>query len=106
MSIAVITFSPQGFVLARRLKTSLRGCRLFAHTAVERAAGAERFRSVRELTARLFPTVRGLVYIGPCGIAVRAIAGCLRGKLRDPAVVVADAGGRFAVSRTVSHTDC
>jgi len=100
---AVITFSPQGLVLARRLRTAWPGCALFAHAAVPAPRGVKRFDRVRELTTRLFPGMRALVFIGASGIAVRALAGCLRDKHADPAVVLVDAGGRFAVSLLSGH---
>lgn len=103
MKIAIITFSPQGVVLARRLKGRLPDCRLFYHARLAKASGAEFFKHVTDLTRRIFPRMHGIIYIGSSGIAVRAIAGCLRHKLHDPAVVVVDAGGRFAVSLLCGH---
>jgi cobalt-precorrin 5A hydrolase len=61
------------------------------------------FDSVYELTARLFPAVDALLFIGACGIAVRAIAPHLKSKLTDPAVVVCDETGRFAISLLSGH---
>jgi cobalt-precorrin 5A hydrolase/precorrin-3B C17-methyltransferase len=59
---------------------------------------------------RLVPTVRerwadvdGFVLVCATGIAVRAIAPLLAGKAADPAVVVVDDGGRFAVALTGGH---
>jgi cobalt-precorrin 5A hydrolase len=101
--LAVITFSPEGLALAKRLRRALPACRVYAHAEAPRARGVRRFRKVMELTAALFAEVDGIVVIGPSGIAVRAVAGCLRHKLSDPAVVVVDAGGRFAVSLLSGH---
>ena len=56
-----------------------------------------------ELTARIFPKYDGLIYILPCGVAVRAIAGQLRDKHTDPAVVAVDIAGRWAVSLLSGH---
>jgi cobalt-precorrin 5A hydrolase/precorrin-3B C17-methyltransferase len=47
--------------------------------------------------------VDGFVLICATGIAVRAIAPLLAGKAADPAVVVVDDGGRFAVALTGGH---
>jgi cobalt-precorrin 5A hydrolase len=44
-----------------------------------------------------------LVFIGSCGIAVRAVAPFLRGKTQDPAVVVMDEGAAHAVSLLSGH---
>ena len=64
---------------------------------------AERFTKIADLTAALFPLCRGLVYAAPCGVVVRAIAPLIINKLDDPAVVVLDVGGRWAVSLLAGH---
>jgi cobalt-precorrin 5A hydrolase len=58
---------------------------------------------VIELTARLFHEYRRIVYIMPTGVVVRAIAPLIASKLKDPAVVVCDVGGRWAVSLLSGH---
>ncbi len=58
---------------------------------------------VAEWTKQRFDQVDGLVYIGAAGIAVRAIAPCLRDKMTDPAVVVMDEKGEYAVSLLSGH---
>ena len=45
----------------------------------------------------------GLIYVAPCGVVVRAIAPFLEHKTKDPAVVVVDVGGRWAVSLLSGH---
>lgn len=45
----------------------------------------------------------GMVFIMASGIVVRTIAPLLKSKTSDPAVVVMDAGGRFAVSLLSGH---
>ncbi len=64
---------------------------------------AERFTKIADLTATLFPLCRGLVYAAPAGVVVRAIAPLIRSKYEDPAVVVLDAGGRWALSLLAGH---
>ena len=64
---------------------------------------AERFARIADLTALLFPICKGLVYAAPCGVVVRAVAPLIRNKYEDPAVVVLDAGGRWAVSLLSGH---
>ncbi|MCR5665416.1 MAG: cobalamin biosynthesis protein [Eubacterium sp.] len=44
-----------------------------------------------------------IVYISSCGIAVRAIAGCVKDKLTDPAVLVVDEKGRHCISLLSGH---
>jgi cobalt-precorrin 5A hydrolase len=67
------------------------------------APAAERFSKIAELTAALFPVCRNLVYAAPCGVVVRALAPLVKSKFEDPAVVVLDVGGRWAVSLLSGH---
>jgi len=64
---------------------------------------AARFSRIADLTASLFPVCRGLVYAAPAGVVVRAVAPLVKSKFEDPAVVVLDAGGRWAVSLLSGH---
>lgn len=59
--------------------------------------------SLREWTKKAFDVYDGLIFVGACGIAVRAIAPFLKDKFTDPAVVVVDEGARFAVSLLSGH---
>jgi cobalt-precorrin 5A hydrolase len=68
-----------------------------------KAITAGRFTKISDLTASLFPVCRNLVYAAPCGVVVRAIAPLVKSKLEDPAVVVVDVGGRWAVSLLSGH---
>lgn len=102
--IAAITLSAQGLAVAKRIKTGLGKVDLYAHAAVPGAGrGVGTFDRVAALTERVFAHYDGLVYIAPCGVVVRAVAGCVRSKTEDPAVVVLDVGARFAVSLVGGH---
>lgn len=59
--------------------------------------------SLESWTKERFSRMDGLIYIGAAGIAVRAIAPCIQDKLTDPAVVVVDEQGRFAISLLSGH---
>jgi cobalt-precorrin 5A hydrolase len=58
---------------------------------------------LRSLLARLWQERQGLVCIMASGIVVRMIAPLLEGKDQDPAIVVMDDAGRFAVSLLSGH---
>jgi len=58
---------------------------------------------LRSLIARLWREREGLICIMASGIVVRLIAPLLEGKDRDPAVVVMDDAGKFAVSLLSGH---
>ena len=59
--------------------------------------------SLHDWTAQQFPKSDCLVFIGACGIAVRAIAPFVADKLHDPAVVVIDEKGRFCIPLLSGH---
>jgi cobalt-precorrin 5A hydrolase len=103
MTTALITLSNEGVRVARRILTEIPDAVLFTHRSVDRAAPGERFDRIAELTARLFPLVPRLVYICPCGVAVRAIAPHVRSKLKDAAVVAVDVAARWVVSLLSGH---
>jgi len=106
MRIAVISFSAHGAALAAQLSAlAEHGHEVKGYIARRHAEGTTStpFASVYELAGRLFNDVEALVFIGACGIAVRAIAPRVKSKLTDPAVVVCDETGRFAVSLLSGH---
>ena len=59
--------------------------------------------SVEAWTKARFAESDALVFIGACGIAVRSIAPCLKGKASDPAVLVVDEQGRHVISLVSGH---
>jgi cobalt-precorrin 5A hydrolase len=58
---------------------------------------------VRALITRLWPQAGGFLLVMAAGIAVRAIAALLQDKARDPAVVVLDPRGEYAVPLLSGH---
>jgi cobalt-precorrin 5A hydrolase len=58
---------------------------------------------LRELVASLWPAYGGFIFIMATGIVVRTIAPLLTSKDQDPAVVVVDDAGNFAVSLLSGH---
>lgn len=103
MKIAFITLSPEGMKVIDALRGSFPDARAYAHEVTGGGDGFETFSSVVELTGRIFGEYEGLVYVGPCGAVVRALCGNARDKLSDPAVVVVDVGGRYAISLLSGH---
>jgi cobalt-precorrin 5A hydrolase len=103
MKIALITLSKEGAILAGRLARSFSDAHIYLHENVDGSWSGQRFSSIKDLTAHIFRKYQGLVFIAPCGVAVRAIAPHLSNKTLDPAVVAVDVGGRWAVSLVGGH---
>ncbi len=92
---AILSFSERGEALAKKLAAGLRAdwdVGLYAPRGNLAAVAAE-----------LFPASDALIFVGACGIAVRAVGPLLRSKLSDPAVVVVDELGRHAISLLSGH---
>lgn len=108
MKIATISVSESGIDLAVSLAEKLRGeheiktfC--FWKYCKDSLTGVEPFTNGTELIAKIFGEFDALVFFCACGIAVRTIAPHIRSKLTDPAVVVVDDGGQFAVPILSGH---
>ena len=93
MKLYYLAFSARGLALAQKLAASLGG-------EAARCGGAV---TLQNWTEAHFETGAGLVYIGACGIAVRAAAPFLQSKETDPAVVAVDEQGRYAVPLLSGH---
>lgn len=100
---AVITLSDDGARIGILLKESLESVDLYVHEQVNAPTNSRNFSSIITLTAEIFASYRGIVYIAPCGVVVRAIAPCIDKKTVDPAVVCVDVCGRYAISLLSGH---
>jgi cobalt-precorrin 5A hydrolase len=103
VSIAVITLSSEGLIVGKALAHRLPDSRLYAHCAIPACDDVESFEKIADLTASLFRSVKGMIFIAPCGVVVRSIAPHLVHKLKDPAVVVVDVAHRYAISLLSGH---
>ncbi|MDX9787522.1 MAG: cobalamin biosynthesis protein [Desulfobacterales bacterium] len=99
----IITLSPIGAEVARTLAASMPASRLHFHETVAEVRPAASFTRVAELVCALFSTTDGMVFIGPCGVMVRAVGPHLQSKFSDPPVVVVDVLARYAVSLLSGH---
>ena len=101
MKVSVISFTPNGDLLNKRLMG------LFVRDESEHCGNSEglikRTYSLKQWTGERFGTSDALVFIGAAGIAVRAAAPFIKGKDRDSAVVVVDELGRFVIPILSGH---
>lgn len=91
----ILAFSRRGMETAGRIARALEG---EYETECLRPEG-----NLRPLVEARFPVSDALVFVGSCGIAVRAIAPFLKGKTRDPAVIVSDETGKWVISLLSGH---
>ncbi|MCR5099700.1 MAG: cobalamin biosynthesis protein [Lachnospiraceae bacterium] len=97
MTIRVLTFSDKGESVAEKL------CKkLMAFTDIDFMRCGETI-SLSRWTKEWFFKADALVFIGACGIAVRAVAPFVESKVSDPAVVVVDELGHFAIPILSGH---
>ena len=102
MTAAIIAFTRRGTALGRTLADAL-GATLHVPARFAPEVGAEGYDSLAGWTAQMWGTKDALIFVGACGIAVRAIAPHVRDKFSDPAVVSVDEGGRFVVPLLSGH---
>ena len=93
MSIRIISFTDRGDALAGRLAEDLGG----------EAMRCGKLLPLEDWTARSFAEAEALIFVGAAGIAVRAVAPHVWSKTSDPAVVVIDESGRFAIPLLSGH---
>lgn len=107
MKLALIAFTKKGGTLARELASGLmeRGdtCTLALPERLASQLGEQSYESLERWTKNAFETADGLLFVGACGIAVRAIAPFVKDKFSDPAVVSCDEGGAWAVPLLSGH---
>ena len=106
MNLAVFAFSRRGCGTARRVLEALgAGNECRAYTMEKYAE--EGFRPIApplsRFTGPVFAWAEAMVFVGACGIAVRAVAPYVRDKRTDPAVLVVDELGSFVISLLSGH---
>lgn len=95
-NLHILSFTKNGERTARRILESLQD-------VPGRSVHAVRVCSLKDSVAPLFRRDNVLVFVGAVGIAVRAVAPFLKSKLTDPAVIVVDELGRFAIPILSGH---
>jgi cobalt-precorrin 5A hydrolase len=106
MKLAIIAITRNGARLGARLKAASPQAQLFVLGRFAGEAGVEANAfsgDLKGLVARLWGSVDGFAFIMATGIVVRVIAPHLGGKEQEPAVVVLDEAGHFAISLLAGH---
>lgn len=93
MKLFLISFTDRGRALADALAAALGGEAMRCGEPL----------GIREWVDLHFQTGSNLIFVGAVGIAVRAIAPYVQNKATDPAVVVVDERGRFAIPVLSGH---
>lgn len=102
-------FSAKGCQLMKRAVEALEGTGEWACSGLtgERLAGASGFPALKEsltvCTGKMFTQTEALIYIGGCGIAVRAVAPYIKSKETDPAVLCMDELGHYVIPLLSGH---
>ncbi|OGU06764.1 MAG: cobalt-precorrin 5A hydrolase [Geobacteraceae bacterium GWC2_55_20] len=107
MRVAVFAITRNGARLGQKLRESMTGTELFVSRRYAGQAGNEKVcfepEDLKNLIAENWKAYDGLVLIMAAGIVVRLIAPLLESKESDPAVVVIDDCGTFAISLLSGH---
>lgn len=93
MNKEYLAFTDRGMKLAEKLASELGG----------KAWRSGEPYKLKEWTDRAFEKDDALIYVGACGIAVRAIAPHVVSKVTDPAVCVIDECGKFVIPVLSGH---
>ena len=108
MKLAIISFTENGIKLSLTVAKSLSGRKVTLYTKCSRYTAEDlKVQRVKESlqvwTAQRMAEGDALLFIGACGIAVRAIAPNLTDKLHDVPVLVMDEEGRYVIPILSGH---
>lgn len=102
--VAIICLTRGGVELAMKLVRLLPDVRLYLYEPLAtELSNLERFSSLPGLIENIWSEHNALVFIMATGIVVRTIAPLIKDKKADPAVVVLDEKGKFAISLLSGH---
>ena len=94
--IAIFPVTERGASVARGIARGFVKAVVFKPGALKKGGLAKKVRSA-------FQRFKAIVFVSAAGIAVRTVAPLLKDKTSDPAVIVVDERGRFAISLVSGH---
>lgn len=107
MKISVISFTDKGCDLSRKLAEQMEKEELHLYTKCKRARGKTGVvfleEGIVQWAGRQMEEKNALLFIGACGIAVRAIAPHITDKLNDSPVLVMDENGKYVIPVLSGH---
>lgn len=108
MKLAIISFTENGIKLSKTVAKSLSGRKVTLYTKCSRYTAEDlKVQRVKESlqvwTAQRMAEGDALLFIGACGVAVRAIAPNLTDKLHDVPVLVMDEEGQYVIPILSGH---
>lgn len=98
----VTAFTERGVNIALRIAEFIGG-EVYVPSRLRREGVKVIGSSLTEWAGKIFLEAGAMVFIGACGIAVRAVAPHVRDKIHDPAVVVVDEAGRYVIPILSGH---
>lgn len=102
MTGAIIAFTKKGAALGKTIGQRL-GFSVFVPGRLSEDCQLPAYMSLTDWTREQFSKHDVLVFVGACGIAVRAIAPYVRDKFTDPAVISLDEKGQFVIPLLSGH---
>lgn len=108
MKLSIISFTQNGIVLSKNIAKLLDGIEYSLYTKYKASCQEEqtvRFvtQNIGEWAKEQFEERNALLFIGACGIAVRAIAPHITDKLHDSPVLVMDEKGEYVIPILSGH---
>ncbi|MGL4343646.1 MAG: cobalt-precorrin 5A hydrolase [Cellulosilyticaceae bacterium] len=100
---AIVAVTKGGTVLAKQLQIGLEASTIYVSSRLVEEGLNPIEGPLGEWTRTLFEKYEQLVFVMATGIVVRSIAPYLQHKYTDPAVVVVDEGGQYAISLLSGH---
>ena len=99
MTVKAIAFSEKGMALGKRMEEALMGQADQCSFSLVRCASG----GLSAWAEEAWASSDALIFIGSCGIAVRAISPFVKKKTEDPAVVVIDELGTYSIPVLSGH---
>lgn len=105
MKIAIISLTEKGRILSADIEKALLSQHHITRYCFSTHSDdfSRKFDNIYKLTEEIFLHSDALIFVCACGIAVRAVSAFVSSKISDPAVIVADDGGKFVIPVLSGH---